>query len=78
MPTVDDPLPDLIRGLRHPTPDVRTRAARSLGRLGTLARDAMPLLVHALHDAEPAVREAAAQHARSVPALLPDATAART
>jgi HEAT repeat protein len=61
MSTLDDPLPDLIRTLRSPLPDVRARAARALGRLGWLARDSLPLLVNALGDAEPAVRESAAQ-----------------
>ena len=61
MPTVDDPMPDLVRGLRSPSADVRSRAARALGRLGSLARDAMPLLASVVHDPEPAVRESAAQ-----------------
>ena len=61
MTNADDPLPDLIRSLRSPLPDSRARAARSLGRLGWLAKDALPLLVSSLCDAEAGVREAAAQ-----------------
>jgi HEAT repeat protein len=60
MPT-DDPLPDLIRALRGKTPTDRARAARDLGRLGWLARDAMPALLAALKDEDAKVREAAAQ-----------------
>jgi len=58
---VDDPLPDLLRGLRSPIPDQRSRCARALGRLGPLARDALPLLANCVSDPEPSVREAAAQ-----------------
>jgi len=61
MANADDPLPDLIRSLRSPMPDSRARAARSLGRLGWLAKDSLPLLVSALCDADASVREAAAQ-----------------
>ena len=60
MTTIDDPLPDLIRALRSPAPADRVRAAKDLGRLGWLARDALPALVGALRDAEGKVREAAA------------------
>ena len=58
---VDDPLPDLIRGLRSPIADQRSRCARAIGRLGPLARDALSLLVNCLSDAEASVRESAAQ-----------------
>jgi HEAT repeat protein len=61
MSLVDDPMPDLVRTLRSPLPDIRARAARSLGKLGGLARDALPHLTHALNDADAGVREAAAQ-----------------
>lgn len=54
-------MPDLMRGLRSPIPDQRCRAARAIGRLGPLARDAMPLLTQAVDDAEQPVREAATQ-----------------
>jgi HEAT repeat protein len=61
MTTDDDPLPDLIRGLRSELPMDRLRAAKNLGRLGWLAREALSALVAALDDPEPKVREAAAQ-----------------
>ena len=61
MPTVDDPMPDLMRTLRSPQADVRCRSAKALGRLGWLAKDALPGLVQCLRDNDPAVREAAAQ-----------------
>lgn len=61
MPTADDPLPDLVRALRGRVPADRLRAAKDLGRLGWLARDAMPALVAAVNDDDPKVREAAAQ-----------------
>jgi len=59
--TDDDPLPDLIHALRSATVADRLKAAKDLGRLGWLARDAMPALVAVLADADPKVREAAAQ-----------------
>lgn len=58
--TADDPLPALVRALRGPNPAGRARAAKDLGRLGWLARDAMPALVAALNDDDGKVREAAA------------------
>jgi len=57
----DDPLPDLIRTLRSRTPADRIRAAKDLGRLGSLARESLPTLVGLLRDDEAKVREAAAQ-----------------
>ena len=60
MSRLDDPLPDLIRGLRSPLAEQRTRAARALGRLGWLARDAMRQLAQQLDDPEASVREAVA------------------
>ena len=60
MTTADDPLPALVRSLRSQNPTERVRAAKDLGRLGWLARDAMPALVAALDDDEGKVRESAA------------------
>lgn len=57
----DDPMPDLLRTLRGPDAGGRARAAKDLGRLGWLARDAMAALVRAADDADQKVREAAAQ-----------------
>ena len=61
MTTDDDPLPDLVRALRSKAPVDRVRAAKDLGRLGWLAREAIPALVAALKDDDAKVREAAAQ-----------------
>ncbi|QEG27417.1 HEAT repeat protein [Gemmata obscuriglobus] len=58
--TADDPLPDLVRALRNASAAIRFRAAKDLGRLGWLAREAMPALVHALDDEDAKVRETAA------------------
>jgi HEAT repeat protein len=60
MTTADDPLPALLRGLRSHEPADRLRAAKDLGRLGWLAREAMPALAAALEDETPKVRETAA------------------
>ena len=60
MASTDDPLPDLIRSLRSRLPADRAKAARDLGRLGWLARDAMPALAAAVEDDDAKVREAAA------------------
>ncbi|QJW96602.1 HEAT repeat domain-containing protein [Frigoriglobus tundricola] len=60
MTTADDPLPALIRELRSQSPADRTRAAKDLGRLGWLAREALPALVGALQDDDAKVRESAA------------------
>lgn len=57
----DDPLPDLIRGLRHSMAAERVRSAKDLARLGWLAREALPALVTAVDDEDGKVREAAAQ-----------------
>jgi HEAT repeat protein len=61
MTTADDPLPALVRALRSNNPTDRVRAAKDLGRLGWLAREALPALIAALHDADAKVRETAAQ-----------------
>jgi HEAT repeat protein len=60
MATDDDPLPDLIRGLESELSAERLKAAKNLGRLGWLAREALPSLVRVVHDDDPKVREAAA------------------
>lgn len=74
--TADDPLPALVRALRDQNPAERVRAAKDLGRLGWLARDAMPALVAALDDDDGKVREAAG-HAIGLmgPEALPTLTA---
>lgn len=59
--TCDDPLPGLLRDLRQGDDADRIRAAKDLGRLGWLARDALPTLVEVLDDPNPRVREAVAQ-----------------
>ena len=58
--TADDPLPALVSALRGASPADRARAAKDLGRLGWLARDATAALVGALDDEAAKVREAAA------------------
>jgi HEAT repeat protein len=60
MTPADDPLPALVKGLGSLSPVDRLEAAKDLGRLGWLAREAMPALVSALDDRDPKVREAAA------------------
>jgi HEAT repeat protein len=60
MTTADDPLPALVRALRSQSPFDRARAAKDLGRLGWLAREALPALGTALHDEDAKVRESAA------------------
>jgi HEAT repeat protein len=68
--TTDDPLPVLIRALRSEHATERLRAAKALGRLGWLAREALPALVRTLNDADNKVREAAAS---AVGLMGPDA-----
>lgn len=65
-----DPLPDLMRGLRGHSPTDRLRAAKGLGRLGWLARDALPALTAALADDDAKVRETVAH---AVGLMGPDA-----
>jgi hypothetical protein len=60
MTTDDDPLPELIRGLRSELPADRLRSAKNLGRLGWLAREALPALIEVLDDPDAKVRESAA------------------
>ncbi len=71
--TTDDPLPALVRLLRGRGPADRLRAAKDLGRLGWLAREAMPALVAAVGDDDGNVREAAAH---AVGQMGPDAVPA--
>ena len=68
--TEDDPLPDLVRALRHTSVATRVRAAKDLGRLGWLARDGLPALLEAAEDDDAKVRESAAH---AVGQLGPDA-----
>src|SRR5207249_2640905 len=55
------PLPRWVEDLGHDSAQVRRGAAFALGQAGTAAAFAVPQLVRALGDAEPGVREAAAQ-----------------
>ena len=59
-PPTTDPLPDLIRALRSEVPATRLRAVKDLGRLGWLAREALPALVGSLDDEDAKVRESTA------------------
>jgi HEAT repeat protein len=70
MTPADDPLPALVQALRGNTSLERIQAAKDLGRLGWLAREAMPDLVSALQDEDSKVREAAAH---AVGQMGPDA-----
>jgi HEAT repeat protein len=58
--TTDDPLPDLVLALESEAPAERVRAAKTLGRLGWLAKDALPALSRVLDDDDARAREAAA------------------
>ena len=75
MTKTADPLPALVRALHSQSPTDRARAARDLGRLGWLAREALPALVTALQDDDAKVRETGA-HAiglmgpEALPALI--------
>jgi len=60
-PVADDPLPDLLGGLRSQTASTRLRAAKDLARLGWLAREALPALINSLNDDDAKVREVSAQ-----------------
>ena len=71
--STDDPLPELIRALKHRSAFERVQAAKALGRLGWLAREAMPVLMMSLGDEDSKVREAAAQ---AVGQMGPEALAA--
>lgn len=68
--SIDDPLPELLRALKNRSPAERVRAAKALGRLGWLARDAMPALMNLMADEDAKVRESAAQ---AVGQMGPDA-----
>jgi HEAT repeat protein len=57
----DDPLPELLRGLKGAAAGDRLRAAKDLARLGWLAREAMPALIESLDDDDGKVRETCAQ-----------------
>ena len=71
MPTTtDDPLPGLIRTLRSRTATERIRASKDLGRLGSLARDALPTLVGLLRDDDAKVREHIKQYGHTFPVLM--------
>ncbi len=61
MTTVDDPLPALIADTHHQNPSIRLGALRSITKLGSQAREALPDLTEALNDSDPRVREGAAQ-----------------
>jgi len=54
-------VPVLVAGLADPLPQARETAAKALGSLGALAKDAAPALEKATQDEDPGVRDAAAQ-----------------
>ena len=66
-------LPALTAALKNDDAAVRRASARSLGRWGPAARPAEAALVEALRDADPAVRDAAAEALRRIRIDLPEA-----
>ncbi len=73
--TTDDPLPELVDALGSQAPADRIRAAKTLGRLGWLAKDALPALSRVLDDDDAKAREAAAY---AVGQIGPDALPIRS
>lgn len=71
-------VPDLLRSLRSPDPQVRLKTIEVLARIGSDAQDAVPDLVQLLDDEDPRVRRAAARTlgrigpaaSEAVPALM--------
>ncbi len=61
MTTADDTIPALIAEISHFNPSVRLSAFRSLSKLGSVARQALPNLTVALSDQDSKIREGAAQ-----------------
>lgn len=57
----DEPLSELLRGLKSPLPAFRAKAARALGKHGPIGADAFNQLLHLTNDSEQVVREAAVQ-----------------
>src|SRR5580698_4377803 len=69
----DDPLPALVAALHSNDPVERLQAAKNVGRLGWLAREALPTLVGTLQDGDAKVREAVAHAIGQMgPEALPD------
>lgn len=58
--------PVLYNGLSNPLPACRHTAAEALGKLGHIARNAVPALEKATQDKDPAVRETAAEAIRQI------------
>ena len=51
-------LPSLVQSLKHRDPAARTRAAVSIGRMGPIAKEAVPALTATLKDRDVSVRAA--------------------
>jgi len=73
LPHTQLPIPNLIEALEHPEPEVRKRAAKALGAMGTAASQATPALLRALERKE--LRDVAGQALAST-ATSKDLTAA--
>ena len=56
----------LIKALDHPEPLVRIGAAKTLGRLGPVAKEALPSLKKLLDDKDENARKAAAEAIKAV------------
>lgn len=61
MTLADDTVAGLLRGIRHPNPAARIRAARGFSKLPNPSAEAFPLLLSAVDDPEQGVREASVQ-----------------
>ena len=57
----DEPISELLRGLKSPIPAMRAKAARALGKHGPVGNEAFTHLLTLTNDAEQVVRESAVQ-----------------
>jgi HEAT repeat protein len=57
----DEPISELLRGLKSPIPAFRAKAARAIGKYGPTGTEVFNQLMHLTADSEQVVREAAVQ-----------------